>query len=102
MRPARRFSAAATVSVALNLLSRGQQRRAVLQGPAVILGVGDFHAFGRELLDKSDHLTQMIDVLPVHDEIHGERDLVLADEARQFNLVCVGFGAGNPVGCVLA
>ena len=103
MRPARRFSAAATVSTGFfKLRARGQQRGAVLQCPAVILRVGDFHALGRELLDESDHLFEVIDVLPVHHKIDGERDLVLADDARQFDFVRVRFGAGNPVGRVFA
>ena len=86
----------------LKLCPRGQQRGAVPQCPAVILRVGDLHALGRELLDERDHLFEVVDVLPVDDKIHGERDFVAADDARQFDLVRVCFGAGNPVGCVLA
>jgi hypothetical protein len=103
IRPARRFSAAGhCFHGLLKLCPRWQQRGAIPQRPAVILRVGDLHALGRELLDESDHLLDVIDVLPVYDKIHGERDFVLADDARQFNLVRVRFGAGNPVGRALA
>ena len=60
----------------------GSRRGAIPQCPAIILGVRDLHALGRELLDEADHLIDMIDILPVHNEIDGERDLVAADDAR--------------------
>ena len=51
-----------------------------------------------ELLDEGDHLFQMIEVLPVHDQIYCERNLVPADRAREFDFVRVRLGSGNPVG----
>jgi len=64
--------------------------------------VSDLHAFWIQLFDERDHFFQMVEVLPVHDEIHGESDFVLANDARQFNLVRVDFGSGDPVCGVLA
>ena len=40
----------------------------------------------------------MIEILPVNDQIYGERDLVLADRAREFDLVRMRFRPRNPVG----
>ena len=58
------------------LRARGQERGAVGQGPSVVLRVGDLDALGIQLLDEGDHLFEMIEILPVHDEIYGERDFV--------------------------
>ena len=65
----------------IQLLACGQERGAILQSPAVVLGVGDLHALWSELLDERDHLFKVIDVLAMDDEINGERDLVTADDA---------------------
>ena len=77
---------------------RRHQRGAVGQRPSVVLRVRDLHSLRVQLLDEGDHLFQMIEILPMHDQVHGEGDLVPADRAREFDLVRVRLRAGNPVG----
>ena len=55
---------------------------------------------GCKLLEERDHLFKMVDVLAMHDQIRGEGQLVLADGARQFDLVGVRLCASDPVGGV--
>ncbi len=54
-----------------------------------------------ELLDECDHLFEVVEILPVHDEIHSEGELSLvdaaADGAGEFDLVGVSLCAGDPV-----
>src|SRR5207245_980795 len=42
------------------------------------------------------------EVLPVHHQVYGEGNLVLADDMGEFDLVGVRFGSRDPVGRVLA
>ena len=64
--------------------------------------VRDLDALGIELLDKPNHLFQMIKILPVHDQVHRKSDPMFADSAREFDFVGVGFSSGDPVGGVFA
>ena len=40
----------------------------------------------------------MVEILPVHNQIHSEGDFVAANGVREFDLVRVRFGARNPIG----
>jgi hypothetical protein len=49
-----------------------------------------------------DHFFQVIDILPVHDQVDGEGQAMLANPRGQFKLVRVGARSGDPVGMALA
>ena len=57
----------------------------------------DLHAIGLKRFERGDHLFEMIDVLPVHDQVHGEGDAVPANQLRQFEFVRMHASAGDPV-----
>ena len=102
--PARRFSAVGNNGNRFLQLRAGRhQRSAISQRPAVILRVSDLHALRIQLLDERDHLFQMVEILAVHDQVYGERDLVLSrSSCGKFDFVGMRFCAGNPVGRVFA
>src|SRR5258708_28010243 len=47
--------------------------------------------------ERGNHFFEVIDVLPVDDQVCGESDAVLADPRGQFHLVRVRARSGNPV-----
>src|ERR1700686_1374592 len=60
-----------------------------------------------ERFERGNHAVEVIDVLPVNDQVYGERDatladLTFADPPGQFDLVRVGACSGNPVRRALA
>ena len=55
--------------------------------------MGNFHTFWLELLDELDHLVDMIQVLPVHHEVHSERNRELANFLSKCNFVGMALGA---------
>jgi len=108
----------------VELRARRQQRRAVLERPAVILRVRNLHAIGAEGLERGNHRFEVIDILPMNDEIYGEGDgtamgadlmlaglmracrmlatLMFANPRCQFEFVRVGARSGNPIGVAFA
>ena len=52
---------------------------------------------GCKLLDELDHLLEMIEILPVHDQVHGKRNGRLANLLGQDDLKRMALGACNPV-----
>src|ERR1700681_1316441 len=60
-----------------------------------------------ERFDRGNHAVEVLDVLPVHDQVYGEcdatlADLTFADPTGQFDLVRVGARSGDPVGWLFA
>src|SRR5260370_7498903 len=60
-----------------------------------------------ERFERGNHAVEVLDVLPVHDQVYGEcgatlADLTFADPTGQFDLVRVGARSGDPVGWPLA
>src|SRR6202521_5422022 len=56
-----------------------------------------------ERFERGNHAVEVLDVLPVHDQVYGEcdatlADLTFADPTGQFDLVRVGARSGDPVG----
>src|SRR5260370_24102230 len=56
-----------------------------------------------ERIERGNHAVEVLDVLPVHDQVYGEcdvtiADLTFADPTGQFDLVRVGARSGDPVG----
>ena len=74
------------------------QRGAVLQRPAVVLDVGDLDAVGVERDGHVDHVGQLVEVLPVHHGVDGERQAEFAGPAGGFELLRVALEAGDAVG----
>ena len=56
---------------------------AILQRPAVILRVGNLHPFRLQLLDELDHLLDVVEVLPMHDQVHGEGHAAAGESSRR-------------------
>ena len=79
------------------LLAGGNQRIPILQGPPVILSVGNFQAIRVQLFSKSNHLLEMIEILTMHYQIHRERNRKPANHSRQNDFVRVRLRACNPV-----
>jgi len=60
-----------------------------------------------EGFERGNHLFEVVDILPVNDQVHSERDaafaslllanLLLANPCGQFELVRMGARSGNPV-----
>ena len=50
-----------------------------------------------ERFERGNHLFQVIDVLPVHDQVYGEGDAMLANPLREFEFVRVRARTGDPV-----
>ena len=83
----------------LDLLQGRHQRRAVLQRPAVILDVGDFQPVGIEIDCHPDDVGELVQVLPVHDGIHRQRQIELARPFRGRDLPLVRvLQSGDAVG----
>ena len=83
----------------LDLLQRRHQRGAVLQRPAVILHIGDFQPVGIEIDRHLDDVGQLMQVLPVHHRVDGQRQIEFAGPARDFELLLVGIlQPGDAVG----
>ena len=64
--------------------------------------VRDFHAIGMERFQRNHHFFEVVDVLPVNDEVSGERDAMFADPHRQLQLMRVRPRSGNPIGTAFA
>src|SRR5580692_2236146 len=60
------------VQAVFQLLPSGNQRIPILQSPTVILSVGNLQAVWLQLLRKSNHLLQVIEILTMHHQVHGE------------------------------
>jgi len=83
----------------LDLLQGRHQRGAVLQRPAVILHIGDLEPVGIEIDRHLDDVGELMQVLPVHHRINGERQIELAGPFRDFELFLVGLlESGDAVG----
>src|SRR5579863_8270615 len=67
----RRFYNAQAV---FQLLTSRNQRIPILQGPTVILSVGNLQAVWLQLFRKSNHLLEAIEILTMHHQVHGECD----------------------------
>ena len=52
--------------------------------------------------ERGNHFLEMLDVVPVHDQVYGERDAMRANPSGQFELVRVRPRSGNPVGMAFA
>lgn len=63
------------------------QGGAVLQRPAVVLHIGDLQPLGIEGHSHLDNLGQLVQVLPVHHGVDGERQPKLARPAGGFELL---------------
>src|SRR5271163_1093451 len=74
----------------IELRARGQQCRAILKRPAVVLRVRDFHAIGMKRFQRGDHLFEVINVLAVNNQIGSEGDAMFADPRGQLDFVGVG------------
>src|SRR3954451_16233514 len=75
------------------------QGGAVLQRPAVILHIGDLEPVGVEIDRHLDDIRQLVQVLPVHHRIHGERQIELARPFCPFELLAVPvFVAADAIG----
>src|SRR5579871_2125949 len=72
------------------------------EGPSVVLRMSDLDTLRLQLLDERDHLLEMVEILSMHDQIHGESDLIAADDVGEFDLVRVCFCARYPVGRFLS
>ena len=67
----RRFHNAQAI---FKLLPGRNQRVPILQSPTVILGMGNFQAIRLQLFRKPNHLLEMIEILAMHNQVHGERN----------------------------
>ncbi len=56
---------------ALDLGAGGHEGRPVLERPAVILHVGDLQTVGPETPRQRDDFLEMIEILAMHDGVHG-------------------------------
>ena len=75
----------------LDLFQRRHQRGAVLQRPAVILHIGDFEPVGIEIDRHLNDVGELMQVLPVHHGIDGQRQIKLARPSRRLDLLLVRF-----------
>src|ERR1700719_2299585 len=57
----------------IDLFTRGHQRRAILQGPAVVLHMRNFDTLCFQLDGQIDHFANARDIAEVHDRIDRER-----------------------------
>src|SRR5580704_4524184 len=90
----RRFHDAQT---SLKLLASRNQHIPILQSPSVILGMRDFETIRSQLFRKSNHLLEMIEVLTMHNQIHGERNRKPANRLCKNDFVSMSLSARNPV-----
>ena len=98
MRPASRFSASRNDGNAfVQLLARGHQGGSIGERPSVVLCVRNLHPVRIQLLNKCNHLLEMIEILPMHDQIHRECNLCLSNGTRKFDLMRVRLRTRNPV-----
>ena len=68
----------------------GSKCRTVLERPAVVLRVRDFHAIGMEGFERGNHLFEVVDVLPVNDQVDSEGDAAyaVANPVRASSSLC--------------
>ena len=69
----------------LDLLQRRHQGRAVLQRPTVILHVGNFEPIGIEIDRHLNDVGKLVQILPVHHRVDGERQIEFSRPMRRFN-----------------
>ncbi len=87
----------------MHLIFARHQQAAVLQGPAVVLHVGNFKPIRGKLLRHGDELFQAIEVHAMNDKIDGEGERKFPDHGNQGQLESVCARAGYVVGsgCIL-
>ena len=85
----------------LDLLAGGQQVIAVQQGPAVVLGVGQFDFIGTHLVRQVEDRTHFMQVLGVQHRVHGERQANLAHPAGHLELLLPEGPAGDDLHSLL-
>ena len=59
--------------------------------------MGNLNALRLELLNERDHLLDVVQVLPVHDQVHGECNLELANFLSQRDLIGMSLGASRSI-----
>jgi len=57
----------------------------------------NFHPIGMERFERGNHFLEVIDVLPMNNQVCGERDAMRADPRGQCDFVCVRACSSNPV-----
>ena len=81
----------------LHLFAAGQQLLAVVPGPAVVLGVGQFHVVGAQPQRHLQNLLHVIDVEPVQHHVEHHGIVVLLDQSRDLRFQIEGARAAQKV-----
>ena len=84
------------------LLASRKQGIAISESPAVILNVGEFDSRGTRGFGENEHFRELIDVTPVNNKVESDGEPMTLEPSENANLVCVGLGAGDFVGGLLA
>src|SRR5882762_2525149 len=81
----------------INLLASGHQRGAVLQRPPVVLNVRNLHAVWPQSFEEANGFVEVIEILPMNDQIDRERHTLLLNDSRKFDFPRMGLSSGDPV-----
>src|SRR5882724_1309698 len=81
----------------IDLLACGHERGAVPQRPPVVLNVSNLHTVWLQSFEEADGFVEVIEILPMNDQIDRERRALLLNDSRKFDFPRMGLSSGDPV-----